>query len=142
MNLQQFVNLHPKIIQYDRAGVDGIDLQALHEEIEKSRYLKSRQSFIFFVKNYSRILNGEYRDFKLDVVQEPEDPIITKQKELIKERIKELEALNVSDYDKAFICDVVDCICLLKKAVEMPFYMAEAFMKYKEVKEGMVDYGK
>ena len=72
MTLQEFSTLHPKVIHYERVGVEGLDLEALHERIEKSRYLKSRQSFVYLAKNYKDILAGKFDDFKLEI--EPEKP--------------------------------------------------------------------
>ena len=63
MTFGEFRALHPKIVQYDRAGVSGIDFAALHERIEGSRYLKGKHSFLYLAKNYGRILAGEFEDF-------------------------------------------------------------------------------
>lgn len=64
MTLQEFAKEHPAIIQYESGGVAGIDLKALSEHIKKSRYLRSKQSFVFLVKNYKKIINGDFDDFK------------------------------------------------------------------------------
>ena len=63
MTFGEFRALHPEIVQYDRAGVSGIDFAALHERIEGSRYLKGKHSFLYLAKNYGRILAGEFEDF-------------------------------------------------------------------------------
>lgn len=86
MTFDEFRAAHPCIIQYDKAGIEGIDFGALHARIEKSRYLKSRQSFVFMVKHYSEILAGRYDDFTLEIMPDKkEDP-------------KELERNEIKDY--------------------------------------------
>lgn len=64
MTLQEFAIQHPFIKHYERAGVDGIDFAALHERINASRFLQTRQSFIYIIKNYNAILRGDFDDFK------------------------------------------------------------------------------
>lgn len=96
MTLQEFINLHPNVIHYDRAGVEGIDLDALHERIQKSRYLKSRQSFLFFVKNYNAILSGYYDDFKL-IEEEQKCPLSDTVVNSLKDKLRVLKGLNLSE---------------------------------------------
>lgn len=85
MDIQEFVKLHPKVIQYEQAGVVGIDLDLLHKKIECSKYLQSRQSFVFLLKNYQRICAGYYDDF--NPKEKPAEPS-AKEKALIKLRQK------------------------------------------------------
>ena len=86
MTFDEFRAAHPSIIQYDKAGIEGIDFGALHEKIEKSRYLKSRQSFVYMVKHYSEILAGRYDDFTLEIMPDKKaDP-------------KEAERNEIKDY--------------------------------------------
>lgn len=101
MTLQEFSDLHPQIIHYDRAGVEGINFDVLHQRIEKSRLLKTRRSFLFFAKNYARIIRGEYDDFTLEIKRE--EPIECPHSETIirnlKEAISNLKALKLSPAD-------------------------------------------
>lgn len=144
MTLQEFINKHPSVIQYDRAGVEGIDFEALHLKIEASRYLKSRKSFIFLVKNYSRILAGEFDDFVLED-KPPVDERIEKRKETARMRMANLKECNdrLSDNDiegllgKDFRQRILNAIELLKKSIETPAYLTAAFVAYQEIKEDL-----
>ena len=90
MTLQEFVNLHPNIIQIEKVGIEGIDLALLHEKIEKSRYLKGRQSFVYLIRNYKQIIAGTYDDFKL---QEKEASPSEKRDELLRQKIEALKTV-------------------------------------------------
>lgn len=111
MTFDEFRAAHPTVIQYEKAGIAGIDFGALHARIEKSRYLKSRQSFVFMVKHYSEILAGRYDDFTLEIMPDKKpDPkeadrneikdYIAKLKlisEELKEKIREKLCIDIED---------------------------------------------
>ena len=111
MTFDEFRAAHPLIIQYEKAGIEGIDFGALHARIEKSRYLKSRQSFVFMVKHYSEILAGRYDDFTLEIMPDKKaDPKETERNEIkdyiaklklipedLKERIREKTWIKIED---------------------------------------------
>ena len=63
MTFETFRALHPDLIQYDRAGIAGIDFEKLHNRIQGSRYLREKKSFIYITKNYNKILRGDFEDF-------------------------------------------------------------------------------
>lgn len=90
MTLQEFVNLHPNIVQIEKVGIEGIDLALLHEKIQKSRYLKGRQSFVYLIRNYKQIIAGTYDDFKL---QEKEPSPSEKRRDLIRQKIMALKTV-------------------------------------------------
>lgn len=138
MTLQQFINLHPNIIQYDRAGVEGIDFDALHERINNSRYLRTRQSFIYFVKNYKRIINGEFDDFRLDVVEKKIDSATEKIINTAKMHLANVESFiekvaeyNLGEYEDELIKKAKDCKMLLEKAVASPEWSVASAVEYK-----------
>lgn len=93
MTFDEFRTAHPTVIQYDKAGIEGIDFFALHACIEKSRYLKSRRSFVFMVKHYAEILAGRYDDFTLEPKRETIGTEDTETAE-IKEHIAWLKGLK------------------------------------------------
>ncbi|MBR2448939.1 MAG: hypothetical protein IKB30_02330 [Clostridia bacterium] len=146
MTLQQFINLHPNIVQYDRAGVEGIDLDALHERINNSRFLRTRQSFVYFVKNYNRIISGEFDDFKEDIVEVKIDPQTQKEIERSKmylanvntfiERISEYK---LGEFERWLLEQAGKVKEYLKKAIELPVWSITASVEYKllikEIKE-------
>lgn len=145
MTLQDFVKMHPNIIQYDRVGVEGINFDALHEKIEKSRYLKSRRSFIYLVRNYKSILAGDYDDFKLDVESAEEER--SKREEFIatarlKKAVKEIESTTFTEKELVdfkyetgmYPSDVIEKI---KGAIsnKSEYFKCEAEEAYKRFKE-------
>lgn len=145
MTFQDFVKLHPNIIHYDRVGVEGIDFDALHVKIEKSRYLKSRRSFIYLAKNYKSIIAGDYDDFKLDVEDSKEE--CRKREEFIlnaklKKAVKEIEAVVFSEKELTefkyetgmYPTDVIEKI---KVAIsnKSEYFVREAEEAYKRFKE-------
>ena len=111
MTFDEFRAAHPNVFQYEKAGIEGIDFGALHARIEKSRYLKSRQSFVFMVKHYSEILAGRYDDFTLEIMPDKkEDPKEAERNEIkdyiaklklipddLKERIREETWIKIED---------------------------------------------
>ena len=111
MTFDEFRAAHPSIMQYDKAGIEGIDFGALHAKIEKSRYLKSRQSFVYMVKHYSEILAGRYDDFTLEIMPNKKaDPKEAERNELkdyiaklklipedLKEKIREETWIKIED---------------------------------------------
>lgn len=148
MTLQEFSTLHPKIIHYERVGVEGIDLESLHKKIEKSRYLKSRQSFVYLAKNYKDILDGKFDDFKLEI--EPEKPKhdekTLKQIERLKLCLKMVKSIpndeNISQLCRRTIdMSFQEFIQLLEKAIDYPAWAITAFMKYNDFLGMLKDYG-
>lgn len=149
MDLQEFIHLHPKIIQYERAGVEGIDFQALHDRIEKSRYLKSRQSFVYLVKNYTKILNGDFDDFKLDVPKEEcqSNPMDEKKKELLRKNVASLKKFlesstkeQLSEIEDGFESEAKKALNMLVQALEKPGYLTAAIVGYTDIKEKIKGY--
>lgn len=145
MTFQDFVKLHPNIIHYDRVGIEGIDFDALHIKIEKSRYLKSRRSFIYLTKNYKSIIAGDYDDFKLDVEDAEEERC--KREEFIinaklKKAVKEVESVAFTEKELAefkyetgmYPTDVIEKI---KGAIsnKSEYFKREAEEAYKRFKE-------
>ncbi len=147
MTLQQFINLHPNIIQYDRAGVGGIDFDILHQRIESSRYLKTRQSFVYFVKNYARIIKGEFDDFKENTVEIELDERTRKQIEKAKMYLENLRTFKLKtteedlrDYGLGFFYKLNGTIELLEKAVQSPTWLITAFMEYSSIKQSISEF--
>ena len=149
MDLQEFIHLHPKIIQYERAGVEGIDFQALHDRIEKSRYLKSRQSFVYLVKNYKEILSGKFDDFKLDVVEDRSkmDPFVEKQKEHARKCAASLKKFlesstkdQLREIEDGFECEAKKALNMLVQSLEKPGYLTAAIVGYTDIKEKIKGY--
>lgn len=104
MTLQEFSKLHPDVIHYERAGVDGIDFDALHKKIEQSKYLKSRRSFVYLAKNYNSILAGAFDDFKLSVptVEDEKQAEEEKIKNELRRRLGELQAFKLDSAEIGF----------------------------------------
>lgn len=64
---QNFFDTHPNIMVETLPGnITEIDFNLLSEKIENSKTLKSRTSFSWLCKEWSRIKEGYYDDFKTD----------------------------------------------------------------------------
>lgn len=104
MTLQEFSKLHPDVIHYERAGVDGIDFDALHKKIEQSKYLKSRRSFVYLAKNYNSILAGAFDDFKLSVptIEDEKQAKEEQTKNEFRRRLEEVRAFRLDVPESEF----------------------------------------
>lgn len=141
MNLNEFIKLHPNMMHFDRIGLAGIDFQKIHEKIECSRYLKTRRSMVYIVRNYAQILAGRYDDFKLNV-DKPMTEAEEKQKQVQRaelerkekliERIVYLKNLRLSDEQKKGLksemgITVEDVVDATNGAIRLPnVYMQDA----------------
>ena len=148
MTLQEFSALHPKVIHYERVGVEGIDFESLHKKIEKSRYLKSRQSFVYLIKNYKDILAGKFDDFTLGVETEKpkHDEKTLKQIERLRQCLKTVKGIAHDGKISQLCRHVMDMsfdelVRLLEKAIEYPAYAITAFMKYNDFLGMLKEYG-
>lgn len=107
MTFGEFRALHPKIVQYDRAGIAGIDFAALHERIAGSRYLRCKRSFVYLAKNYGRILAGEFEDFpesekaRKERAAQAEASRREERDRELRKMIANLRALDLTDIERA-----------------------------------------
>lgn len=67
MTLAEFIKQHPRL-KYDRADktavtLNGIDLEKLHQAINRSKWLQRAVRFSWLIKSYGEIAAGKYDDY-------------------------------------------------------------------------------
>ncbi len=65
MNVTEFLRLHPNVKNDARVYLADNGFEKLHRAIEESEYLKETFSLRWLVKNYSLIVSGAFKGYKI-----------------------------------------------------------------------------